>query len=1347
MIRRLFALGASLLIASTALGQDYLQHLTFRIVRAETKYRDDNTVQKMFVMLDQRGGRNPVCRAHEMRDLYGDRSVFEWQTDLAEGDYFYVFVPNLDVIYNDGAHPYTDCTNNPDLVPEANYFRDPHPMAPGTCGPYSTDSCLTVVNPDRPAFRVDSFTPTAATIVSTASVVVQGSAGLGANGRPLDTASGKIEVELDQPYAVFYSADIHPTMLGWQSLPGVQYTAGSGGAGTIAATWNNPPEGLHRVRLTLRNQDGLESASFVNYVFVNRDNQAPIADAGPMRFGVAGQTVTVDGSDSYDPDLVGIASYDWRVISAPGGASYNFSFVNEEGNDAQSTCTGAAVVALTTGPVPRFWGSAAGTYQIGLIVRDTQGAASSESTVEVRLAASFNETVRPKLVVDEEGGQIVVDATLSQGASSMQLLPDPHNAVALNFSVSGLVGTATMPSDGVYLVHVLVGTGWPHTAMIRVVGGHASGSDLAKPPPGFWEDEAVIYLAYVREFYDSDGDGEGDFAGMIQKFDHIKQLGVNALWLMPPYPGTTPHGYGMTGHFGVHPDYGTIDQYEQLVDLAHQSGIRLMFDFVGNHTITDHPLFVMANSNASSPLREYYSYMADGSYHHLGEYLSFPDLNSNSGLVRRLYSDQVHWWTDRGIDAWRYDLANCIPQSVFQMMRRHIKALRPDAVIIPESHRPAPRHFDHASDMAYDSEGYEGFLHSLAIQDWGLGAFNDYLLRDGHNYVSRDPRLRQIMDDGDVYLMRYFGNQDKHRFLKFANNDTNRLKVAVGVLMTLPGTPLVYYGDEVGVVVKRGRIPLDGLSATAQGLKDHFRRLINVRQHNAGLRTPDYNDYGGGKNSYLRLNSDTDPGGDHGLVYLRYGHGQRFIVATYRRAAGLGTDVKLWPPAAQLTDFPSGNLVLVDHLKPAEPITVDKAALTNAAGYTLRLRSHEVRVLQVTRSGIPDADADGVLDSYDNCVGVANPQQDDSDRDEVGDACDRCQGSANGARIDVNGCPAAQVGTAVRRYVLNGTADDSGYVRTQNAGLSLSASFNGQLLYVATEAAPTGEDRCIVVTDDPAASKLAPFGKVGTVAFSGIALCDEGDNDFAGWVGVTVEARAATRPRPGKGVLEGTLNLVEEFGGVPDRLYLAVLRYQTAAGGALIGQTPVATSADNNVTSDELYEFSLAVVRPDAGTPFDAALPDLTRPDAGGRDAQTGSDRPVGRDAATFDSYAPPHEDADGDGIENIVDNCPFVVNPGQDDYDRDGVGDLCDDCPVSRPDAIVDGHGCASEDSTSPPVMPRPDPRIAQGDAPVVTPQTEGCGCGGCAAAGGDRTSGSGLLFGALVLAWRRRAGPRSAG
>lgn len=1311
------ALLASLLLSLPAVAE-YKQPITFTVNLWETPH-SNRDVQKMFIMLDAEGGRNPVYRAKEMQ-RNGD--VFSYSTELAEGNYFYVFVPDLHLIFSNLDDP----QNNPDEVPESDYFRDPHPRAPGTCGPYSTDSCLNIVNPARPVFDANSFVPNSAQIIDANQVDIAAEIQVGDSPTPLDPSSAVIEIELEQPWGVFYHDDITGPLAQWERLP-AQYDDLGAGRARISATWDSPVEGLHRVRLLMADQDGLKNAPFMRAVFVNRDKQAPIAKAGPTRFGLVNQAIVIDGGDSYDPDWVGIARYDWRVIDGPSGANTNFVYINEEGWQADATCTGAAVVDLQSSLTPRFYTNLSGVYHLGLIVEDLDGLRSPESEVEVRVFNSFNAGHRVRLEIEQIGDTVNIDASLSTGASTAQFWPDPSNPQDLSLDVNGLVASASVPSDGVYLVHVQVGAGVPHTALLKVAEGQVTGTDLSRPAKSFWEDEAIIYLGYVREFFDSNGDGEGDFTGFTQHLDHLVELGVNALWLMPPLPGPTPHGYGMTAHFAAEEDYGSLQQYEALTAAAHARGIQIIFDFVGNHTITDHPLFQMAQADSNSPLREYYSYKSNGDFHHLGEYLSFPDVNSNSGLIRRLFTDQVHFWTARGVDAFRYDLGNCQPSSLWQLMRRHIKGINPAATIIPESHPPKPRMFDQACDMAYDSEGYEGFLHSLAIQDWSLGALDQYLRKDGHNYVSRDGWLNQFIDDGDVLFMRYLGNQDKHRFLKRANYDMGRMRVATSLLLSLPGTPLLYYGDATGVVVKRGRMKFPGdLTSTEQELYDLTRRMVHIRQHNAGLRSPDYRDFGQGKNSYLRLNSDGDAGGDHGFAYARYGAGQVFLNVFYRRGAGpLGTTVRFWPPAEILANFPDAELKLVDHLNPSAVISVQKSALTASRGYDLRMPSYGFKLLQVTRFGIPDDDGDAVLDSEDNCLGVANADQADADRDDVGDACDACPHSLIGAVVGINGC-AKDAGDPASRFVLDGQVDDAAYLRSDAGGPSLYASFNGKHLYVASEAAVRGQDLCILISADLNKTHSAPFGKAGDGAFGGIALCDEGDNDFTSWVGATGEARAYTLAIPDRGVVEGTLNLLEEYGQIPTQIHLAVVRYQGNSNGGILAQTPIANSADDDVSAEEFLSLSLATEQADAGL-VDATI----SPDAGQADSAVGEDAGVEPDAAgfrdaaipdqgqsdagqSFDAYLQAHSDQDLDGVENIQDNCPWVANAGQQDYDLDGVGDLCDDCPVSMPAVTVDARGCADEGDPSAQTEPRADPRDPDPQPVPAPPQKEGCACQG---------------------------------
>src|SRR5262249_55959862 len=157
-----------------------------------------------------------------------------------------------------------------------------------------------------------------------------------------------------------------------------------------------------------------------------------------------------------------------------------------------------------------------------------------------------------------------------------------------------------------------------------------------------------------------------------------------------------------------------------------------------------------------------------------------------------------------------------------------------------------------------------------------------------------------------------------------------------------------------------------------------------------------------------------------------------------------------------------------------------KQDLLSPNGATAAVRAYTTKMYQVTRFGIPDADHDGVLDSYDRCVGLPNADQRDADGDDVGDACDLCANTPIHTVVDALGCvPTA--GAAHKTYVLDGVVDDAAYSVAQANGHALFASFNGQTLYLATQAAGAGEDVVLVVADQDGVVRAAPFGKAGQV--------------------------------------------------------------------------------------------------------------------------------------------------------------------------------------------------------------------------------------------------------------------------
>jgi maltose alpha-D-glucosyltransferase/alpha-amylase len=375
-----------------------------------------------------------------------------------------------------------------------------------------------------------------------------------------------------------------------------------------------------------------------------------------------------------------------------------------------------------------------------------------------------------------------------------------------------------------------------------------------------WYKDTILYEVYVRAFNDSNADGHGDLRGLTEKLDYLQELGVDCLWLSPIYPSPLrDDGYDISNYYDIHPDYGNLDDFSELLKEAHRRGIRIIMDLVLNHTSDKHPWFRAARANRHSLFRDYYVWNDNdqkysdariifvdsedsnwtkdaqaGQYYWHRFFASQPDLNYDNPNVQDEMLRIMSFWLDLGVDGFRADAVpylferdgtNCenLPEThdFLKRVRRFINEYYPGRVLLAEANQwpeDVLPYFGDGSDefhMGFHFPVMPRIYMALRKMDrtplvwimnrtpqltescqWCIFLRNhdelslEMVTEDERNWMwdeyAPDPRMRLNMGI-------------RRRLAPLLDNDRRKIELVNSMLFTFPGSPIIYYGDEIGM--------------------------------------------------------------------------------------------------------------------------------------------------------------------------------------------------------------------------------------------------------------------------------------------------------------------------------------------------------------------------------------------------------------------------------------------------------------------------------------------------------------------------------------------------------------------
>ncbi|MBN3584598.1 DUF3459 domain-containing protein [Algoriphagus aestuarii] len=347
-------------------------------------------------------------------------------------------------------------------------------------------------------------------------------------------------------------------------------------------------------------------------------------------------------------------------------------------------------------------------------------------------------------------------------------------------------------------------------------------------PENYWPNGGVTYEIFVQSFYDTNGDGIGDINGVTAKLDHVTELGANAIWLMPIMPSPSYHKYDVTDYKSIHSDYGTMDDFKKLLTEAHKKDLKIVIDLIINHSSSQHPWFIESKKGRDNPYRDYYVWAQKDTiaqyiekkkitldsdnirqWHDpgLGEdyyygffYGGMPDLNFDNPKVREEIFEIGRFWLEEvGVDGFRLDAAKHIypderakdNHEFWKEFREEMIKINPEIYLVGEV-------YDQKEVVAPFLPGLPA-LFNFDFHYTLIEALNE---ENGMILVEKEKEVLEYYSDitSDFIDATISSNHDQPRLLNELDSDPEKYKQAIAILMTMPGAPYIYYGEEIGML-------------------------------------------------------------------------------------------------------------------------------------------------------------------------------------------------------------------------------------------------------------------------------------------------------------------------------------------------------------------------------------------------------------------------------------------------------------------------------------------------------------------------------------------------------------------